>query len=121
MIFRFEVEAPEALSVTECNCSICSKSGYLHLIVSRTALRVVSGEEFLSEYRFNTKVAQHLFCRVCGVKPLYVPRSHPEGVSVNARCLDEGLTRVEQLGHFDGQNWEENVAALRRATSLRDG
>ena len=110
---RFEVEAPDALSVTECNCSICAKSGHLHLIVPKSAFHLLSGEEWLTEYRFNTQVAQHLFCRVCGIKPFYVPRSHPDGVSVNVRCLDEGLTRVERVGHFDGRNWEDNIAVLR--------
>src|SRR5258707_14424018 len=87
---RFEVEAPARLSVLDCNCSMCAKTGYLHLIVSKPDFRLVQGGEHLTTYTFNTGVAKHLFCSVCGVKSFYVPRSHPDSYSVNARCLDGG-------------------------------
>jgi hypothetical protein len=58
---RIEVIAPSRLSVLECNCSICSKSGYLHLIVPKSRFRLLQGEEFLTTYAFNTHVAKHLF------------------------------------------------------------
>jgi centromere protein V len=110
---RFEVDAPAALEVSECNCSICSKAGYQHLIVPRSRFRLLSGGEHLTRYTFNTGVARHLFCSVCGVKSFYVPRSHPDGYSVNARCLDgdtvESLAVVRQ---FDGAHWEEHAAEL---------
>jgi hypothetical protein len=110
---RFEVEAPAELEVSECNCSMCSRTGYLHLIVPRTRFRLVSGHEWLSSYRFNTGVAEHLFCSVCGVKSFYVPRSHPDGYSVNARCLDPGTVRsCATVRHFDGANWEAHAAEL---------
>jgi hypothetical protein len=76
---RFEVEAPARLSVADCNCSICTKTGYLHLIVDRARFRLLSGADALTTYRFNTGTAQHLFCSVCGIKSFYVPRSHPDG------------------------------------------
>ena len=107
----FEVDAPSPLRVQECNCSICAKAGYLHLIVPRSRFRVLRGEENLTTYTFNTGVARHTFCRTCGVKPFYVPRSNPDGVDVNARCLDpmpEGIV-VEP---FDGRNWEANAPSL---------
>ena len=107
---RFEVEASEDIEVSECNCSICSKSGYLHLVVSKAAFRLLSGTDELTRYRFNTGVAQHLFCRVCGIKPFHVPRSNPEGFSVNARCIDSGTVRSMHLRRFDGQNWESAIA-----------
>jgi hypothetical protein len=110
---RFEVDADVALRVTTCNCTICERSGYLHLIVPAGRFRLTAGEDALTSYRFNTATANHLFCSVCGIKSFYVPRSHPDGLSVNARCLDpdtiESIT-VEQA--FDGRNWEEHVAEL---------
>ena len=104
---RFAVVAPRVLNVTDCNCSICSKSGYLHLIVPKSRFRLLSGEDVLTTYRFNTGTARHLFCSVCGIKAFYVPRSHPEGYSVNARCLDEGTIAQMQVGPSDGKNWEK--------------
>jgi len=110
---RYEVEAPEDLEVTECNCSICSKTGYWHLIVPRERFRLLSGEDKLATYTFDTHEAKHLFCTTCGIKSFYIPRSHPDGYSVNARCLDEGTVRSMHFEQFDGKNWEESVQALR--------
>jgi hypothetical protein len=109
---RFEVEAPARIEVHECNCSICRACAYLHLIVPRKRFRLLRGEDALSTYTFNTGAAKHLFCRVCGVKSFYVPRSHPDGVSVNLRCLDEGSVDHVSVLPFDGRNWEEARAAL---------
>lgn len=90
---------------------MCRKTGFIHLIVPRSALRLVSGEDALATYTFNTGVAQHYFCRHCGVRPFYVPRSNPDGYSVNVRCLDEMPAHFE-LEPFDGANWEASGAAL---------
>ena len=109
---RFEVDAPEALELDDCNCSICYMAGYQHLIVPKDAFRLLQGEDALSNYQFNSRVAQHYFCRTCGVKSFYVPRSHPDGVSVNARCLDPGTFEVGSLTPFNGRNWEDNVHKL---------
>jgi hypothetical protein len=109
---RFEVDAPAEIDVNECNCSMCEHSGYLHLVVPKTRFRLLSGEDALTTYRFNTGVAQHLFCSVCGVESFYVPRSHPDGYSVNARCLEEGTVTHRNVGRFDGRNWEQNVSKL---------
>ena len=98
--------APAVVTVSQCNCSICSKSGYLGLTVPRERFTLKSGEECLTEYTFNTDIAKHLFCRFCGVKSFYIPRSHPDGVSVNARCLDPGTIQEMKIKQFDGQNWE---------------
>lgn len=102
---RFEVEAPEHLEVDECNCSICSKAGYLHLIRPLSKFKLLAGQESITEYRFNTKIARHSFCKTCGVKPFYVPRSNPDGISVNARCLDTPPKSMT-VTPFDGRNWE---------------
>ncbi len=111
---RFEVEAPEAIHATECNCSICSKSGFLHLIVPRSAFTLLSGQENLQTYSFNTGVAKHLFCKTCGIKSFYVPRSHPDGISVNVRCLDESTVRSVHIEPFDGVHWEQSMKASHR-------
>ena len=86
----FEVEAPARVTVSDCNCSVCRMSGFLHLIVPAARFRLLRGKEELSEYRFNTGTAQHLFCRRCGVKSFYVPRSNPDGYSVNLRLRESG-------------------------------
>lgn len=109
---RFEVDAPAEVAATECNCSICRKSGYLHLFVNRDDFRLLSGDDALSTYTFNTGQAKHLFCTSCGVKSFYIPRSHPDGLSVNVRCIDEGTIDNVVITAFDGQNWEQNVAKL---------
>ena len=111
---RFEVDAPADIEVTECNCSICSKSGSLHLIVNKDQFRLLQGEDNLATYTFDTHEAKHYFCKTCGIKSFYVPRSHPDGFSVNARCLDEGTVTSMTISQFDGKNWEDNVEALRR-------
>jgi hypothetical protein len=110
---RFEVDAPAVLEVHECNCSLCSMIGYIHMIVPRSRFRLVEGEDALTEYRFNTGVARHLFCRRCGIKSFYVPRSNPEGYSVNFRCLDAGTVESSTVVPFDGRNWEQSVHLLR--------
>ena len=110
---RFEVIAPARLQVTDCNCSICSRCGYLHLIVPKSRFKLVSGAESLTEYQFNTGTAKHLFCTVCGIKSFYVPRSHPDGYSVNARCLDEGTVEAMSVTPTDGKNWEKTHGAAR--------
>jgi len=106
---RFEVSAPAAISVAECNCSICARSAYLHLIVPKARFRLLQGEESLTVYSFNTGVAKHFFCKVCGIKSFYVPRSDPDGVSVNARCLDPGTVTRMDVRPFDGRNWEASI------------
>jgi len=104
----FEVEAAEHLEVENCNCSICSKAGFLHLIVPLNQFKLISGEENLTTYMFNTGIAKHTFCRICGIKPFYIPRSNPDGIDVNARCLDTKPLSL-QIIEFDGQNWEQNA------------
>ena len=114
---RFEVDAPAVLQTKACNCSICTKSGFLHLIVPASRFRLLAGAEDLTTYRFNTKVAKHTFCRVCGIKPFYVPRSNPDGFSVNVHCLEtEAIERIE-VADFDGQNWEDNASQLLHLSS----
>lgn len=91
---------------------MCAKLGFLHLIVPASRFRLLSGEDKLTTYTFNTGVAQHTFCKVCGVKPFYVPRSNPNGFSVNLRCLEQSTFSDIQIEDFDGQNWEQHADAL---------
>jgi hypothetical protein len=114
---RFEVDAPARLLVHDCNCTICSMSGFQHLIVPGSRFRLLAGAEMLAEYTFNTGVARHLFCRRCGIKSFYVPRSNPDGFSVNARCLDGSTIKALQVEPFDGRNWEESAGELRHLSS----
>lgn len=109
---RFEVVADEPLRCQDCNCSICRMSGFLHLIVPSSRFRLTSGENALSCYTFNTRVARHYFCRTCGVKSFYVPRSNPDGIDVNVRCLSSPPDNII-IEAFDGQNWEQQAASLR--------
>lgn len=109
---RFEVEAPADIEADACNCSICRMSAYLHLIVPREDFELISGQDDIETYTFNTGVAQHYFCRNCGIKSFYVPRSHPDGISVNANCLDSGTIASLKVTHFDGANWDKNIHKL---------
>jgi hypothetical protein len=104
---RFEIRAPAAIEVADCNCSICAKAGYLHLTVPQSRFRLLCGGDVLSSYQFNTATAKHLFCSICGVKSFYIPRSHPDGYSVNARCLDDGTVTGMRVQQIDGKNWEQ--------------
>ena len=104
----FEVEGPETIEADYCNCSICMKSGFLHLIVPRNKFRLLSGAQSLSTYTFNTGIAKHTFCKNCGIKPFYTPRSNPDGIAVNVNCLDSEPILVN-ITDFDGQNWEKHV------------
>ena len=108
---RFEVAVSDAAEVEDCNCSICCKTGFLHLIVPNSRFRLLQGHVALQQYCFNTGVAKHLFCRHCGIKSFYIPRSNPDGVDVNVRCLDQPLPQLT-IVPFDGQQWEQHAAAL---------
>lgn len=108
--FRVRVRTFEAL---DCNCSVCRMKGLLHLIVSPADFVLESGADALSTYTFNTGTAKHTFCRTCGVQAFYTPRSHPDDVDVNVRCLDDDAARRFVVRPFDGEHWEENVERIR--------
>jgi hypothetical protein len=108
----YEVLAPDEVELVACNCSICAMTGYLHLIVPKERFKLLTGKRKLTNYTFETGQAKHLFCSVCGVKSFYVPRSHPDGYSVNFRCLNaEEFTSVLTTD-FDGKHWEQHIDEL---------
>ena len=106
---RFRVQA-ELARITECNCSICTKKGFLHLIIPSAQFELISGADALTTYRFNTGTAQHTFCATCGIHAFYVPRSDPDKIDVNARCLDGVDPATLKPLSFDGKNWEHAMA-----------
>jgi len=103
---------PAAVEVLDCNCSICSMTGFRHLIVPHHDFRLVSGEASLTSYRFGTGAADHFFCAVCGVKSFYQPRSHPHAWSLNLNALDHPTKLAITARDFDGRNWERAAEAL---------
>lgn len=109
---RYRATVTPPLRVQRCNCSLCTPLAYLHLIVPARNFSLLSGADDLSDYRFNTGVARHLFCRHCGVKSFYVPRSNPDGYSLNLRCIEERDRLEIDIEDFDGQHWEQHAAAL---------
>jgi hypothetical protein len=109
---RFEVDAPARVQALDCNCSICRRTGFLHLIVPLRAFRLLSGADALAEYTFGTGAAKHRFCRHCGIKAFYVPRSHPDGIDVNVRCLDPGTVEALEIVPFDDRDREAATAAI---------
>jgi hypothetical protein len=102
---RFRVTA-DLERVTYCNCSVCSMKGFLHLIVPQDRFELISGKDDLTTYQFNTGVAKHTFCKHCGMHPFYVPRSDPDKIDVNVRCLDGVDVGAVSVKTFDGRNWE---------------
>lgn len=118
---RFTARATARLTITLCNCSICFMSGQQEVMVPREAFALEQGEAFLTTYRFGTGKAAHTFCRVCGIKPFYTPRSHAgTHVSVNARALDLSAAEAVTYVDFDGQHWEEAIAAGSHRVTAQD-
>ncbi len=112
---RLRAQADLAM-VSECNCSICTKKGILHLVVPLDRFTLLQGEDALTTYQFGTNVAKHTFCRHCGIHAFYVPRSDPDKVSVNARCLDGvDAAALRPSRFFDGRHWEDAMRARHAA------
>lgn len=116
---RFRVQGDLDL-ISECNCSVCTMKGILHMVVPRSQFELLSGEEAITTYEFGTGVAKHTFCRHCGIHSFYTPRSAPDGVSVNVRCLDGVDYHVVKPRPFDGRNWEDAVRARQQSGDTHD-
>jgi hypothetical protein len=109
---RYRVRV-ERLEATDCNCSICCKKGFIHLIVPAAQFTLLQGQDELSTYTFNTGTAKHHFCRHCGIHSFYRPRSHPDGYDVNLRCLDNNPIEQFEISTFDGAHWEDSIDTIR--------
>jgi len=109
---RFDVLLPQSVEAQICNCSMCEKLGFIHVIVPQSRFRLTAGEDRLTRYSFNTGVAEHLFCATCGVESFYRPRSNPDGWSVNGRCIDDADALDFRVEPFDGRDWDANGASL---------
>jgi len=105
-LVRFEAEIGDApFEIWDCNCSICTMTGYLHLIVTDSRFRLLDGQKDTSTYRFGSGKARHIFCSQCGIKSFYRPRSHPEGISINLRCIDDWERLQVRIVPFEGRDW----------------
>ena len=107
---RFRVTGPLD-DVSECNCSLCTMKGFVHFIVAPERFELLTGRDALTTYQFNTMVAKHTFCSTCGVHQFYVPRSDPDKIDVNVRCLKGVDLATIKTRKFDGQNWEAAKAS----------
>jgi len=108
---RFEAEvAGPPIAALDCNCSVCRMTGFMHIVVPHDRFELIAGRDALSSYRFGTGAAQHLFCRNCGIKSFYQPRSHPDAWSINANCLDHPVELA--IERFEGANWDQAKANL---------
>jgi len=117
---HFEVDAPAVIAALDCNCSICRMSGFLHLIVPAKRFRLLAGADALTEYTFNTGAAKHRFCRHCGIKSFYVPRSNPDGFDVNVHCLDPATIERVDVTLFDDTRREVSEAAIAHLSTAND-
>jgi len=109
---KFTFKAPARMTMTRCNCSICRSCAFLHIFIDQKDVTLLSGDTVLTSYRFGTRSAQHMFCPICGIKPLYRPRSHPNSYSINYRCIRPGTLTISEIIDFDGVNWDQNIASL---------
>lgn len=101
---EFEVEG-DLEQVTICTCSLCSKQGYMHWLVTRAQFKLRSSPKDLSTYLFTTARARHHFCTTCGTAPLAIPRAHPHSIDINVRCLDGVDFATLAIKYQDRSRW----------------
>ena len=107
---RFEVDG-ELGDLSVCNCSICSRTAFVHWHVRPEDFRLLTPEDAIATYEFGTRTAKNHFCRTCGIHPFYTPRSDPDKIDVNVRCLSGVDYNKVEWRDFDGQNWEVAIAS----------
>ena len=110
---KFEVLGEKNIKVLDCSCSICSILNYKHYIVDKSQFKLLKGKKYLSTYTFNTNVAKHLFCKNCGIKSFYIPRSHPDSISVNLNCIHSKTINKVKIIKFDGKHWNKNINKIK--------
>lgn len=107
---EFQVLTSPDLVVWKCNCSICNMKQNYHFIVPKPKFKLLKGEDQLTIYQFNTKVAKHYFCKICGVQSFYSPRSNPDGYAITYNCIrNKELCSSIKIEEFNGENWEETI------------
>ena len=116
---RFRCQG-DLTNVCECNCSVCTMKGFLHLIIPRDRFELQSGEDAITTYKFGSGVAKHTFCKHCGIHSFYTPRSAPDGISVNVRCLDDVDVETVRGNPFDGRHWEDAMRARLESGNASD-
>ncbi len=114
---QFEVIGKNNIQVLDCSCSICSILNYKHYVVDKSQFQLLKGKKYLSTYTFNTKVAKHMFCKICGIKSFYIPRSHPDSISINLNCINSKTINKVKIIKFDGKHWKKNINKIK---SLRN-
>ncbi|MFL2683029.1 MAG: GFA family protein [Alphaproteobacteria bacterium] len=114
---QFEVIGKNNIQVLDCSCSICSILNYKHYVVDKSQFKLLKGKKYLSTYTFNTKVAKHMFCKICGIKSFYIPRSHPDSISINLNCINSKTINKVKIIKFDGKHWKKNINKIK---SLRN-
>ena len=114
---KFEVIGKNNIQVLDCSCSICSILNYKHYVVDKSQFKLLKGKKYLSTYTFNTKVAKHMFCKICGIKSFYIPRSHPDSISINLNCINSKTINKVKIIKFDGKHWKKNINKIK---SLRN-
>ena len=107
----FEFVSEEKVTLIKCNCSICFHTNYLHLIIPHDNFKLLKGANFLITYKFNTNLAEHYFCKVCGIKSFYQPRSHKNSYSINYNSVNKP-PEINKIINFNGKNFEENIQRI---------
>lgn len=105
---QYEVELGEIKELLSCNCSICSKSGWLLLFAPDSNFKLLKGEKFLTDYQFGKKNIHHLFCSKCGVRSFSLganPSTGEKMRAINARCLNDFNIEAYPLRKVDGKNF----------------
>ncbi len=110
---QYKIISPKEIDIISCSCSICILEDYMHLIVNKSKFNLFKGKNELVEYSFNSHEAKHYFCKICGIKSFYIPRSHPDSISVNFRCINNNKLKIKNIIEFDGKNWEKNISSLK--------
>ena len=110
---QFEVIGEKNIKVLDCSCSICSILNYKHYIVDKSQFKLLKCKKYLYTYTFNTNVAKHLFCKNCGIKSFYIPRSHPDSISVNLNCIHSKTINKVKIIKFDGKHWNKNINKIK--------
>ena len=110
---RFAFHSEESAQIWKCNCSICDMIDYDHLFIKHDLFKLTSGKELIEKYVFETESAKHYFCKLCGIKSFYQPRSHPDMYSIHLKCVDDP-PEINEIIYFDGKNFEDSIKNIRK-------